>query len=215
MDHALKMDRMYRHTRHVYDASRRYFLLGRDQLLRTMDLSPGDRVVEVGCGTARNLIKLHRLRPACELFGIDASTQMLETAERSIRRHGLDRVIHVRQGLAEQLDYRWAFGQDRPFDAVFFSYSLTMIPAWSDAIDNALGHVRPGGRIYIVDFCDQAELPRAVAGALQRFLRAFHVEYRPALLQRLNDLDAAGAVTCETRTLYRRYAYIATLTRTG
>jgi len=46
------MDRMYRYTRHVYDLSRKYYLFGRDRLLRKMQIAEGDRVIEVGCGTA-------------------------------------------------------------------------------------------------------------------------------------------------------------------
>lgn len=37
-------------------------------------------------------------------------------------------------------------------DVVTFSYSLTMIPDWFAAIDNALSILRPGGRIGVVDF---------------------------------------------------------------
>jgi S-adenosylmethionine-diacylgycerolhomoserine-N-methlytransferase len=55
-----EMDEMYRWTRYVYDFTRKYYLLGRDRLLRDMELKPGDRVLEIGCGTARNLIRLAR-----------------------------------------------------------------------------------------------------------------------------------------------------------
>jgi S-adenosylmethionine-diacylgycerolhomoserine-N-methlytransferase len=44
------------------------------------------------------------------------------------------------------------FGPDRPVDAVYLSYALTMIPDWFAAIDNALDMLRPGGVIGVVDF---------------------------------------------------------------
>ena len=47
------MDRMYRWTRHVYDASRKYYLLGRDHLIQKLKPAKTDLVCEVGCGTAR------------------------------------------------------------------------------------------------------------------------------------------------------------------
>ena len=50
------MDRMYRRTRHIYDASRKYYLLGRDILIDRLRPSAGQSVCEVGCGTARNLM---------------------------------------------------------------------------------------------------------------------------------------------------------------
>ena len=58
-----EMDRMYRLQRYFYDITRKYYLLGRDRLLREMDLAPDARVLEIGCGTARNLICLARQRP--------------------------------------------------------------------------------------------------------------------------------------------------------
>ena len=37
-------------------------------------------------------------------------------------------------------------------DCVYFSYALTMIPDWRAAVDNALGMLRPGGLLGVVDF---------------------------------------------------------------
>ncbi len=70
-----EMDQMYRWTRHVYDFSRKYYLLGRDRLLREMELQPGDRVIEIGCGTARNLIRLARMRRDVRCYGLDVSNE--------------------------------------------------------------------------------------------------------------------------------------------
>ena len=42
---------------------RKYYLLGRDRLVRELDAKPGDRIVEVGCGTARNLVRAARVYP--------------------------------------------------------------------------------------------------------------------------------------------------------
>ena len=75
-----EMDAMYRWTRYVYDFTRKYYLLGRDRLMDEMELQPGDRVLEIGCGTARNLIRLARQRRDVRCFGLDASNEMLATA---------------------------------------------------------------------------------------------------------------------------------------
>ena len=56
-DHAAAMDRMYRLTRHIYDITRRYYLLGRDRLLERVVTASDSATLEVGCGTARNLIQ--------------------------------------------------------------------------------------------------------------------------------------------------------------
>ena len=57
------MDRVYRYQRYIYDFTRKYYLFGRDRLIRELALKPGERVVEIGCGTARNLIRMARPTP--------------------------------------------------------------------------------------------------------------------------------------------------------
>ena len=57
-DQAALLDSIYAYQRLIYDWTRKFFLFGRDTLIREMKLQPGDHVVEVGCGTARNLIAL-------------------------------------------------------------------------------------------------------------------------------------------------------------
>ena len=86
------MNKMYHWTRYIYDVTRKYYLLGRDRLLNDMELQPGDRVLEIGCGTARNLIKLAKQRPDIRCFGLDASTDMLAiaAAKVKVRRPGQD-----------------------------------------------------------------------------------------------------------------------------
>src|SRR5271155_2811481 len=119
-----EMDKMYRWTRYVYDLTRKYYLLGRDRLLREMILQPGDRVLEIGCGTARNLIRLARQRPDIRCYGLDASTEMLATATAQVKLRRLGERITLAHCLAEELDYAKTFGLSAPFDAASFSYSL-------------------------------------------------------------------------------------------
>lgn len=76
-EHRRFLDRYYGWSRHVYDATRRYYLLGRDRALELLRSEPWDRLVEVGPGTGRNLRHLHRARPTARLGGVEASEQML------------------------------------------------------------------------------------------------------------------------------------------
>ena len=211
-DAADAMDRMYRWTRHVYDASRKYYLLGRDQLLHQLNAQPDQNILEIGCGTARNLIKLHRIAPRAKLFGLDASNEMLDTANRALTRANLNQHITLRQCLAEQLDHRKTFNLDQPFDLAFFSYSLSMIPTWPDAIEAALANIKPTGQIHIVDFYDQADLPTWFSNLLKWWLDKFHVHFRPELLDHLHQLEAADRIELHVQPIRRRYSYIATIT---
>lgn len=206
-DTARRMDRMYRHQRHIYDATRKFFLLGRDGLIERLSLLAGDRVVEIGCGTGRNLITLARRYPGVELYGVDASAVMLRTAEAHIRRAGLGGRIRLAQGLGEQLDGQAMFGLDRPFDAIVISYALTMIPAWREVVKHALTQVRPGGHLAVVDFWDQRGLPAWFRGLLRRWLALFDVRPRhdmPDLFKRLAK-ERGGSLTVDS--LFGGYAF--------
>ncbi|MEM1315461.1 MAG: class I SAM-dependent methyltransferase [Pseudomonadota bacterium] len=175
MSHAALMDGVYRQQRHIYDATRKFFLLGRDAILDDLSPAPGDAVLEIGCGTGRNLILAARRHPQARFFGLDISEEMLATASAKIEAAGLSDRITLAQGDATAFDPEALFGE-RAFDRTFFSYSLSMIPDWRAALARALAVTAPSGRLLIVDFGQQAGLPRWTRAVLSRWLALFHVE---------------------------------------
>ena len=201
--HAELMDSVYRYQRHIYDFTRKYYLFGRDSLIDAMALKPGARVVEVGCGTARNLIRMARRYPGVRLFGLDASEAMLETASRAITKTGLEGRIGVAHGYAEALNPE-LFGGSEPFDDIVFSYSLSMIPDWKQALSAAVGALAPAGRIHIVDFGDLANLPAPARKALLKWLGLFHVSPRMELL---GSLEQSAGKFQRFQLLTGRYAF--------
>jgi S-adenosylmethionine-diacylgycerolhomoserine-N-methlytransferase len=205
-DAALRMDRMYRHQRHVYDLTRKFYLLGRDELIAGLALRPGARICEVGCGTGRNLVALARRYPQAEIYGIDASEEMLKTARAQVPQRWRDGRIHLRRCLAEELDPRGTFGLSEPFDAVLFSYTLSMIPAWRRAVERAVAVLRPGGVLAMVDFSAQRELPAWFRALLRRWLALFDVTPRAELPGYLATLAEREGGRLEVETLYRDYA---------
>ncbi len=207
----LLMDRIYRRQRHLYDATRKYYLLGRDRLIDELDPPAGGTVLEIGCGTGRNLIAAAKVYPHASLCGLDVSQLMLETATSGIGRAGLGRRIRLAQGDAACFDPEVLFGR-RSFDRVFFSYSLSMIPEWRAAIDAALAAVAPGGRLHLVDFGRQDGLPSPFRALLYAWLRRFHVVPNAAHEQALGEAAAAIGAGYTQRSLYRGYAWMATVT---
>ena len=216
-DQAVAMDRMYRLTRHVYDVTRAYYLLGRDRMLAKVITNPSTATLEVGCGTARNLIKLARRPEPGLLCGLDASQEMLDTAAASITRAGVPAAGHerirLRQGLAECLDVKSMFGRDQPFDTIFFSYCLSMVPTWPGALEAALANLKTGGQLVIVDFWDQRDLPGVFAAGLKKWLSMVHVHDRPEVHDALAALGTSGRADVAFESVAKRYAYIASLTK--
>jgi S-adenosylmethionine-diacylgycerolhomoserine-N-methlytransferase len=210
-DAAALMDRMYRRQRHIYDVSRKFYLLGRDEAIARLDAAPGDRVLEVGCGTGRNLIKLARAYPEARLFGLDVSREMLTTAAASVARAGL-RVALARAD-ATNFKPRELFGE-ACFERVMISYALSMIPPWREALAQALDALSPHGSLHLVDFGDCARLPRPFKIALRRWLAAFDVTPRDDLSEALEALSAERGLTCETNPWRRGYAVHAVVRRT-
>jgi S-adenosylmethionine-diacylgycerolhomoserine-N-methlytransferase len=204
------MDRMYRLQRYFYDFTRKYYLLGRDQLLKEIDVQPGERVLEVGCGTARNLIILAKRHSNAHLYGLDASAAMLETAQAKIDAAKANNIT-LKTALADDFSFNRTFGLTEPFDKIFFSYSISMIPPWRESIDNALANLKPGGTLFFVDFYDQKDLPAPFRKLLKWWLKKFHVQFWDDLLPYLRSSADEGRVKFDLKPLFRRYSFIASL----
>lgn len=199
---------MYRHQRYFYDLTRRYYLLGRDKLIAKMNIAAGGSVLEVGCGTARNLMILARKFPRANFYGLDASAAMLETAQRKINAKNLKNII-LKNALADDFNYQKTFELKKPFDAIYFSYSISMIPTWRESIANALENLKGGGSLYITDFYDQKDLPIWFQKILKSWLKQFHVEYPQKLIPHLEDLERHKFGDLSVYPIYKRYAFIA------
>jgi S-adenosylmethionine-diacylgycerolhomoserine-N-methlytransferase len=203
------MDRMYRWTRHIYDASRKYYLLGRDVLIREIRPAPGEVVCEAGCGTARNLRKMAPRYPDARFVGIDASDEMLKTARNILKNRGLGEKVDLAQGFAQSYDPAALFGLSKPLDKIVFSYALSIIPPWRESVDHALTLLRSGGEIHIVDFGAQDGLPAPFRAVLFWWLRMFHVFHKPEILNYLRRLELEKRGSLSVTHLYKGYAYYA------
>lgn len=189
-EHAARMDGMYRYQRHIYDLTRKYYLFGRDRAIANLSIAPGQTLLEVGCGTGRNLLLAHRHHSQARLYGLDISAEMLESARRNFRKKSIQPVLATADATtftAEQFKLEG-------FDRILISYALSMIPDWEAAIDASLRALNPGGSLHIVDFGQQERLPSWFRGMLQAWLHRFHVTPRAnlhdVLEQRLQAADA-------------------------
>ena len=162
------MSRYYAWHSRIYDATRWAFLFDRDAILRDLHLQQGQTVVEVGCGTGRNLEGVaRRVGPGGEIIAVDCARPMLDRCSDRMRKKGFTNVRIIDR------EYGYAPVTGGSADVVLMSYSLSMIPAWDTALKCAFRELRPGGRIGVVDFC--LEDPTTAAVAFARWMAANHV----------------------------------------
>ncbi len=205
-----EMDAIYRVQRHFYDLTRKPYLLGRDVLIRELAVPYEGKVLEIGCGTARNLIAIARRYPSAQCYGLDVSAQMLTTARASIIREDLEQRIWVELGDATRFDPMALFGAAQ-FDRVVISYALSMIPDWEAALAAAAGLIAPGGSLHIADFGGQAGMPGWFRKGLFAWLDMFSVTPRLDLAEKVDAVARRYGHACEVRSLYRGYAALAEL----
>ena len=205
MDHADRMDHIYGAQRHLYDLTRKYYLFGRDRLIADLDAGSGETVLEVGCGTGRNLICAARRWPHARFFGLDISAAMLATARRNVASAGLTSRIVLAQGDAAEFDANNLFNVAR-FDRVVFSYTLSMIPPWRQALAQGLSVTADKGRLMIVDFGAQEGWPVLWRAPFLSWLRRFHVMPRVELSAVSTQLAEAQGRRAVAAMLWRGYA---------
>jgi S-adenosylmethionine-diacylgycerolhomoserine-N-methlytransferase len=142
------VENYYRLHARIYDATRWSFLFGRGAVIdRAAAVHPTPaRILEVGCGTGKNLARLARRFPQAQITGVDLSAAMLAIAERKTAALG-SRVTLLQRAYDSPVEAR------RGFDLILCSYALSMFnPGHDSALAAAHGDLVPGGCFALVDF---------------------------------------------------------------
>ncbi|MEM0944861.1 MAG: class I SAM-dependent methyltransferase [Pseudomonadota bacterium] len=207
-EQARLMDGIYRHQRLIYDVTRKYYLLGRDRLIEELRPPEGGTILEVACGTGRNLSKVANRWPGRGLYGLDISEEMLTSARIKLG----ERAVLARADACD-FDPGELFGVAK-FDRIILSYSLSMIPDWQGALREAIRHLSPGGSLHIADFGTQARLPGWFRRGLRAWLAKFHVAPRDDLESFVQSMCPEGSsLDCAHVPLYRCYASLVVIRR--
>jgi len=209
---AIAMDAIYRRQRFIYDLTRRHYLIGRDQLIADLAPPPGGSVLEIGCGTARNLICAARRYPNARFYGIDISDEMLKTARASIARSPARGIIQVAQADATSFCLERLFNLGS-VDRICISYVLSMIPPWEAVLDAAAGKLSDGGSLHVVDFGTMTAMPDVARRAMLAWLRRFSVTPRRDLKDVIYSVGARHGLDVSFREGQFGYAAHASIGR--
>lgn len=152
--HAERLENFYAPQAAHYDCFRSRLLHGRELLMKEVQFPSCGVWVDFGAGTGENLrLAGNRVCALNEVHLVDLSPSLLEVARTSVENLGL-RHIHLHHSDACKFEL-----VEESVDVVTFSYSLTMIPDWYDAILNAERLLKPGGLIAITDFYVSRKYP--------------------------------------------------------
>ncbi len=117
----------------------------RRKAVERLGLKHGDTVLEVGCGTGRNLALLREaVGTDGVVIGVDASGGMLAQARQLVRRHGWKNVRLIQRDAA-------GLDLEDQVDAVFFSLSYSVLHDRATVLQKAWEALRPGGRLVVMD----------------------------------------------------------------
>lgn len=214
VDHGALMDRVYRWQRRFgfYDSTRKYYLLARDPMIAGLQPPRDATVLEIGCGTGRNLVEAARKYPGARFHGVDISREMLSAASAAVARNSLVGRVRLAWADAAGFDPARTFGHES-YDRIFISYAVSMIPQWRAVTCDAARHLAPGGELHIADFGDMADLPAWSKTAMYKWLHWYHVTPRRDLFEAATEIASELGGTSDHQRLHRGFSWIAVIKR--
>ncbi len=145
--HAQRMESFYGGQAQDYDDFRKRLLRGREELWAMIPKPDKGVWVDMGGGTGANIENFgDEISKLSKIYVVDLSGSLLKVATDRFQQRGWTNVQAIE---ADATKFQPPDGQA---DVVTFSYSLTMIPDWFAAIENAGRMLKPGGLIGVVDF---------------------------------------------------------------
>jgi phosphatidylethanolamine/phosphatidyl-N-methylethanolamine N-methyltransferase len=135
--------KIYAAYSYVYDVIfKRFFYPRISYAIKSMDIRPGDRVLDVGVGTGLSLELFPR---HCKVVGIDLSGEMLRKAKKKVNANSMDNVDLYEMD-AMNVDF-----EDNSFDKVFISHVVSVVPDPYRVMEEVRRVCKDGGQVVVVN----------------------------------------------------------------
>ena len=145
-----------------------------DYQIEVMDLKPGMKVVDAGCGVCGPAIYFAQ-NAGVEVHAVTISKEQYEQAQKRITEAGVQDKVKVYHGDYHEL--KNVIGADG-FDVVYFLESFGHSPYHHKAIDSAWKVLKSGGLLYIKDLFRREPLLKEHAAKIEREITKINKSYR-------------------------------------
>ncbi len=198
------------HGARWYDLFGRVISFGRDKasrekLIELAAPAPGEKVLDVGCGTGTLALALKSSVGTGEVHGIDASPEMIEVARDKAAKVGCD--IDFRVALIEALP-----SPDATFDLVTSTLMLHHLPddLKRTGFDEIRRVLKPGGRFMVMDFATHSHSPLGHGRPLGHLLSIFGHSHGESMVDKLMPMlkDAGFSDVEVIPTRHKNFAFI-------
>jgi phosphatidylethanolamine/phosphatidyl-N-methylethanolamine N-methyltransferase len=187
--------RVYSDFAHLYDhVFGRAFVDHERDVIQSLALRPGHRLLEVGVGTG---ISLGAYPPYVKVVAVDSSLEMLEQAQAKIKENNW-RHIELAQGNALSLNF-----PDDSFDVVCAFHVISVVPDPRRAMSEMRRVCKPGGRIAIIN---HFRSENSILGTLTAIINPVTKHLGWTTLLRLRDVLQDNSIRIERREKASRFS---------
>lgn len=131
-------------ARRYEEVMSRYWEFDRQKLVDLLELKGGEKVLEVGVGTGKNL---PHYPEGTSVVGIDFTPEMLQVAKEK------QAALPIRSVTLIEMDAEQMTFDDNEFDAVLESFALCVVPNPDRVLSEIVRVTKPDARIAIFDYC--------------------------------------------------------------
>jgi len=153
-----KVRSMFNDIAHRYDFLNHFLSAGidiqwRKRVRKLLAKQEPKQLLDVATGTGDLAIELSKLNPD-HITGIDIAVEMLEIGREKIKKSGLDSIIDLQEGDAENLNFA-----DNSFDAITVAFGVRNFETLQYGLKEMNRVLREGGMVVVLEFSKPKKFP--------------------------------------------------------